>query len=105
MAVFFFPVRIILETLFTIKTRRPYSTFSFTNSNILDLTFCLLIAIRLDREYRLYQVGLDDLEFGSYEFYEKYYNNIYVIEDDDALLSYLYALGTFLAGIKALYLF
>ena len=76
MCIFFLPLRILLETIFTIKTRRPYSTFSLSNTNILDIIFSVVVAIRIEREYRVYRVGLDELEVGTNEFYRQYYDNI-----------------------------
>ena len=51
----------------------------------------MLVALRIERGYAVYQSGLSDYEAGSAEFQSLYYNNIYVKEDDDAFLSYLYA--------------
>ena len=101
---FFFLIRILAEYLFTIKARRSYSMFSLDNSNIIDVALCVIIAIRLEREYKVYRSGLSDLESGSAALHETYYNNIYVKEDDDEFLSYLYAIIVLIGGIKCLYL-
>ena len=86
MMAFYFPIRILTEALLSIKTRRPYSTFSLKNSNNIDILMCILIAIRIGREYAAYQTGLSEYEPGSDELHSAYYVNIYVKEDDKALL-------------------
>ena len=102
--VYFFPLRIIVEYLFTVKTRRHFSMFSISHSNFIDVALCIIITIRLEREYSVYRTGLSDLESGSFELHETYYNNIYVKEQDDDFLSYMYAVTVMLVGIKGFYL-
>ena len=46
------------------------------NSNIIDILIFILIVIRFEREYAVYQTGLSDYEHGSAEFHHVYYNNI-----------------------------
>ena len=55
---FFYPFRIILETVFAIRTNRNISLLTF--SNILDMTFCVVFMLRLVKEYAYYEVDLDN---------------------------------------------
>jgi hypothetical protein len=98
---FTYPLGILLEMAFAIKSKRVFTLIKL--DNILDLAICIVFAIRVDKEYSQYRDGIEgktEQQVGT-----TYYNNIFTEADDGDLLSYLYCIRAGCLWIKILILF
>jgi hypothetical protein len=99
---FFFPVRIILEMLFAVKTNRTLRFVTFTN--LLDTTFAICFGIRLVKEYAAYDAHLDEYSTEGHKAI-RYFENIYEYEDDEIMLDILYSVAIGALWVRILYMF
>ena len=99
---FFYPFRIILETVFAIRTNRNISLLTF--SNILDMTFWVVFMLRLVKEYAYYEVDLDNYS-QSHRKAIRYYENIYEFNNDEILIDVIYWIGAFCLWVRLLLMF
>mmetsp|Transcript_8018 Transcript_8018/g.7094 ORF Transcript_8018/g.7094 Transcript_8018/m.7094 type:complete len:848 (+) Transcript_8018:309-2852(+) len=102
MIAFFYPVRILLETLYATMVKKPLNFFTFTN--ILDFTFSICFIIRLGREYDRYQDGLSSISDEGKKAV-RYFENIYEFANDEILLDILYAVAMTALWIRILFMF
>ena len=87
---FFYPMRIVLEALFALKTKRSI-TFLGLN-NFLDVALCIVFAIRIFKEHKYYNKGLENYDTQVMKDV-RYFENIYEFEDDEILLDVLYSIA------------
>ena len=99
---FFFPIRIILEFIFSCKTKRSPKLLSFIN--LLDVTLCAIFIFRLIKEYAYYEVGLNGYT-QKHKMAVRYYENIYQINNDTIFIDVIYWIGAFSLWMRLLVMF
>ena len=98
---FFYPIRIVLEALFAVKTKRKIKLLTFTN--LLDCTFWVVFVVRLVKEYAAYEVDLSNYT-QKHKMAVRYYENIYKYNNDSLLIDFIYWIGAFVLWIRFLYM-
>ena len=96
---FFYPVRITLEYIYSVKTQKPFHLV--TTNNLLDMALTIVFSYRFYKEsiYRQNLVGLS-----THDMHLRYYENIYVKEDDGDELAIVYAIASGILWLKILLL-
>ena len=99
---FFYPLRMVLESVFAKKTFRPIKFF--TLNNLLDFVFAVCFIIRFEREHNAYSKGLDHYDSHTKQAV-RYFENIYHHENDEVLLDVLYTIAIGALWIRILFMF
>ena len=99
---FFYPIRIVLEALFAVKTKRKVKLLTFTN--LLDCTFWIVFVARLVKEYAAYEVDLNNYT-QKHKMAVRYYENIYEYNNDSLLIDFIYWIGAFVLWVRFLMMF
>ena len=99
---FFYPLRVVLESVFAKKTFRPMRFF--TLNNLLDFAFAVCFAIRFWKEHTAYREGMENYDTHE-EQAVQYFENIYQHENDEVLLDVLYTVAIGALWVRILYMF